>query len=69
MPSPWTIGMMDTRTSISRPVTFILMRPSCGSRFSAMFSRAMILSRLMMADWKRLISGGRFWFWSRPSIR
>ena len=35
-----------------------LMRPSCGSRFSAMFSRAMIFRRLMIAAWKRLISGG-----------
>ena len=58
MPSPWIIGMIDTRTSISRPWTRILMRPSCGSRFSAMLSRAMILMRLMIAVWKRLISGG-----------
>ena len=49
IPSPWIIGMIDTRTSISRPCTFILMRPSCGSRFSAMLSRAMILMRLMIA--------------------
>ncbi len=58
MPSPWIIGMIETRTSISRPCTRILMRPSCGRRFSAMFSRAMILMRLMIAAWKRLISGG-----------
>ncbi len=49
MPSPWIIGMTDTRTSISRPRTRSLMRPSCGSRFSAMFSRAMIFRRLMIA--------------------
>ena len=49
MPSPWTIGMIETRTSISRPWTRILMRPSCGRRFSAMFSRAMILMRLTIA--------------------
>ena len=69
MLSPWIIGMIDTRTSISRPWTRILMRPSCGSRFSAMLSRAMILMRLTIAIANRSISGGRFCFCSRPSIR
>ena len=69
MPSPWIIGMIDTRTSISRSCTRILMRPSCGSRFSAMLSRAMILMRLMMAAWKRLISGGSDWVCRMPSMR
>ncbi len=50
--------MIDTRTSTSRPWTRILMRPSCGKRFSAMLSRAMILMRLTIAMAKRLISGG-----------
>ena len=69
MPSPCSIGITDTRTSISRPETRSLMRPSCGRRFSAMFSRAMILRRLMIAAWKRLISGGIGWACSMPSMR
>ncbi len=69
MPSPWIIGMIETRTSISRPCTRILMRPSCGSRFSAMFSRDMILMRLMIALWKRVISGGSICVCSKPSMR
>ena len=68
-PSPWIIGMTDTRMSTSRPPVRSLMRPSCGSRRSAMFSRAMIFRRLMMAAWKRLISGGIGWACSTPSMR
>ena len=43
------MGMIETRMSISRPDTLSLMRPSCGTRFSAMFSLAMIFKRLMIA--------------------
>ncbi len=48
-PSPYSMGMIETRTSISRPETLILIRPSCGSRFSAMLSRDMIFNRVTMA--------------------
>ena len=47
--SPHSVGTDDTRKSISRLrssiLRRILMRPSCGSRFSAMSSLAMILMR------------------------
>ncbi len=47
--SPKSVGRHDTRKSISFGIPFslkrILMRPSCGSRFSAMSSFAMILTR------------------------
>jgi hypothetical protein len=34
-----------------------------------MFNRAMILMRLMMAAWNRVISGGNGWSCNRPSMR
>ena len=47
--SPKSVGSTETRKSISFGVPFslkrILMRPSCGRRFSAMSSFAMILMR------------------------
>ena len=47
--SPKSVGSTDTRKSISfcEPLSLnrILMRPSCGSRFSAMSSFAMIFRR------------------------
>ena len=52
IPSPWIMGMIETRMSTSRPETLSLMRPSCGKRFSAMFSRAMIFKRLTIAALK-----------------
>ena len=52
--SPKSVGRHDTRKSISlsAPSTAkrILMRPSCGSRFSAMSSFAMILMRDVIAS-------------------
>ena len=51
MLSPCTVGMVDTRMSMSRPASLILMRPSWGSRFSAMFSCAMIFTRLKIEFW------------------
>src|SRR5690242_15147065 len=39
--SPHSVGMVETRKSISRPCTVVLMRPSCGRRRSAMLSCAM----------------------------
>ncbi len=44
-PSPWTLGSVTTRRSTCRPSTTKPTRPSCGRRFSAMFSSAMILMR------------------------
>ena len=43
--SPLDEGMVDTRMSTSRPATRSEMRPSWGTRFSAMSSRAMTLMR------------------------
>src|SRR3989475_786707 len=53
--------------SMSRPASFTRMRPSCGSRFSAMFSPPMIFTREMMEFWNRL--GGRITSCSTPSTR
>ncbi len=59
--SPNSVGRHDTRKSISSvsPLSAnrILMRPSCGRRFSAMSSFAMILMREVMAS--RYFMGGR----------
>ena len=38
-------GMLETRRSIGTPRIASLIRPSCGRRRSAMFRRAMILTR------------------------
>lgn len=46
MRSPCCDGMVDTRTSTSCPPTRSDTRPSCGSRLSAMSSRAITLIRL-----------------------
>ncbi len=58
--SPNNVGRHDTRKSISLvwPASLkrILMRPSCGRRFSAMSSFAMILMREVIAS--RIFSGG-----------
>ncbi len=43
--SPALLGMVDTRTSISRPPTRMEIRPSWGTRFSAMSSLAITLIR------------------------
>ncbi len=43
--SPAPVGSVDTRTSTCRSPSFSAMRPSCGSRFSAMSRLAMILRR------------------------
>ncbi len=58
--SPNSVGSTETRKSRSLDLpeilVLILMRPSCGSRFSAMSSRAMILQRLVIASLS--LSGG-----------
>jgi len=43
--SPNTLGITDTRKSISRPPLRALKRPSCGTRRSAMSSSDMTLMR------------------------
>ena len=67
--SPWSIGITETRTSISRPEMMILMRPSCGTRFSAMSSLARIFRRETMAAWNCLTSAAMEASWSTPSMR
>ena len=58
--SPNSVGRHDTRKSMSfvwpLSANRILMRPSCGSRFSAMSSFAMILMREVIAS--RIFIGG-----------
>ena len=56
--SPNAVGSVDTRSSISLLLCSVLMRPSCGLRFSAMSIRHMVLSREVMA---RLTSLGTRW--------
>ena len=52
--SPKSVGRHETRKSMSLDLPLsanrILMRPSCGRRFSAMSSFAMILMRDMIAS-------------------
>ena len=59
--------MVETRRSTGFFLIFTWMRPSCGSRFSAMLMEPlMILMRLTMADCKRF--GGACISWSTPSM-
>ena len=44
--SPKAVGSEETRSSISRPSRSVLMRPSCGRRFSEMSMRESIFTRL-----------------------
>ena len=67
--SPWIIGMTDTRRSMSRPATRSRIRPSCGTRFSAMSRWLRILSRLTIAAWYFRTDGGMFASTSTPSTR
>ena len=52
--SPCAVGIVERRKSMSRPATLMRMRPSCGRRFSAMFSPPMILTRLVIDAWNFL---------------
>ena len=61
--------MTDTRMSTSASSMRILIRPSCGSRFSAMFRWLRILMRETMAGWNRFSCGGTGTSCSTPSIR
>jgi hypothetical protein len=65
--SPCIVGTVETRKSTSLPRMASLMRPSCGSRRSAMFSFDMILTRETMAAVSR--PGGVSTSCSRPSTR
>jgi hypothetical protein len=53
--SPWALGSVETRTSIARPPMRSEMRPSCGRRFSAMSSSAMIFRREISAACSALL--------------
>ena len=65
--SPNAVGSVETRSSISFPSRSVLMRPSCGRRFSAMSMRHIVLRREVMA---RLTSFGTRWIsCSTPSMR
>ena len=50
--SPWALGKVLTRTSTARVPMRKLMRPSCGKRFSAMSSSAIIFRREIRAACK-----------------
>ncbi|CAM5636828.1 hypothetical protein RLIN73S_02508 [Rhodanobacter lindaniclasticus] len=65
--SPKLVGTVDTRRSSSLPCTRSWMRPSCGSRRSAMFSRAMIFTREITAAVDD--DGGASTSCSTPSMR
>ena len=66
--SPNNVGHVFTRKSIARFFdSFILMRPSCGMRRSAMSSRAMTLRRA--ATFIANATGGRAISVSTPSWR
>ena len=65
--SPKAVGMVDTRTSSSRPPIVTAICPSCGRRRSTMFMSDMTLIRLMSAG---PIGPGRVVIWcSAPSVR
>ncbi len=65
--SPWTVLMVATRKSISRPSTLIENWPSWGRRLSAMFRFDSTLMREMSGAYTRL--GRRMASWSTPSMR
>ena len=67
--SPWSIGMTETRMSTSASSMRILMRPSCGRRFSAMLRWLKILTRETMAGWKRFNCAGTGTSCNTPSMR
>ena len=46
--SPKAVGSVETRSSTSRPSRSVLMRPSCGLRFSEMSMRESIFTRETM---------------------
>ena len=66
--SPYMLGMEARRRSTASPLdSSKLVRPSCGSRRSAMLRLPMILRRLMMPACSSL--GNSRISWSTPSMR
>ncbi|MCY1178273.1 hypothetical protein D9M73_186160 [compost metagenome] len=65
--SPARLGKVDTRTSSNLPPSVSPMRPSCGTRRSAMSSRAITLMRLTTTG--ATCGGMRSVSRSTPSIR
>ncbi len=65
--SPNSVGSVETRKSTTFLPSLILMRPSCGTRRSAMFRFAMILKREMSAAF--ILKGGFITSISAPSMR
>ena len=65
--SPKAVGSVETRSSISLPSRSVLIRPSCGRRFSAMSIRHIVFSLEVMARFTSL--GTRWISWSTPSMR
>src|SRR5664280_743897 len=65
--SPHTVGSVATRRSIFLPLVFTDIRPSCGTRRSAMSMSDMILSRETTPAW--ILFGERITSCRTPSIR
>ena len=65
--SPQIVATVDTRMSISRPSTVIVICPSWGRRRSTMFISAMILRRLTSAG--AMLDGSSTASCSAPSMR
>ena len=64
---PFTVGAVATRMSMSLPAILRRMRPSWGSRFSAMLRPAMIFTRAMI-DGRNCRAAWRVSY-STPSMR
>ena len=67
MLSPCVVGKQLTRKSIVLPPTFAWIRPSCGTRLSAISISDIIFKRLITAPCN--FFGGPFCSWQTPSIR
>ena len=65
--SPSAIGNVETRSAYCFPETFILNRPSCGTRRSSIFRLERILMRLTKAPWT--FRGNLLTSFKTPSIR
>ena len=65
--SPNTVGKVATRRSTAFPAMTPDMRPSCGTRRSAMLRSAMIFSLEISPDW--MFFGERMTSCNTPSIR
>ena len=65
--SPYTVGRVATRRSTDLPFTFTEMRPSWGTRRSAMLISAMTFRREITPAW--ICFGACMTSWSTPSTR